>query len=523
MLWTALNLPQLPLDCYAQTTQSRPFAIVEKRRIHMANTAAHAQGVKDQMALSAALALAPMLQWRERDLREEKVALEDLSLWALQFTSHVSLAAPHGLLLETGGSARLFGGQESLLQKISAAIAAQGYHAVLASAPTPSGALMLARAGYAEHIATLPELRRVLPSLPATSLSSAQAYAATFESLGARNVADLMALPRDGLKRRFGDFLLEEIDRAFGHAPDPLRQVVPPALFKCSLPLPAPVESSEALVYASGRGLRQLEGFLRAGKRAVDRIELTLHHERHARRDTQDDTVLTLHLMQPSADAKRFTLLLAERLNRHTLARRVERITLTVPQLLRAEEITPTLLFEEEDAARDMRDLLERLHARLGPQAVQQLQVHADHRPARASGSVALLEAGDRAGSHDKKPKEPLPAPAFGPRPVWLLDPPRPLNQCAPTPFYEGPLKLLSSVERIEAGWWDEEPMDREYFIAQNTGGALLWVFREYPRQSEPARIDLKKLDLKQLHSKQPEPKQPDPSQANWFLQGYFA
>jgi len=493
MLWTALNLPQLPLDCYAQTAQEQPFAIVEKRRIHMANAAARAEGVKDHMALSAALALAPTLQWRERDPREEKAALEDLSLWAMQFTSHVSLAAPHGLLLETGGSARLFGGLDVLLERITAAIAAQGYHAVLASAPTPSGALMLARAGYAEHVTTLPELRRILPGLPATAMLSAQAYAATFETLGARSVADLLALPRDGLKRRFGDFLLEEIDRAFGHAPDPLRPVVPPASFKCSLPLPAPAESSETLVYASGRGLRQLEGFLRAGKQAVDRIELTLHHERHTKRDTQDDTRLTLHLMQPSADAKRFTLLLSEHLNRHTLARRVERITLTAPQLLRAEEITPTLLFEEENAARDMRDLLERLHARLGPQAVRQLQVHADHRPARASGSVALLEANRASTAQDKKPKEPLPAPGFGPRPVWMLDPPRPLNRSGDIPFYEGPLKLVSGAERIESGWWDGEPMDREYFIAQRADGALLWVFREhlYP--------------------------------PGWFLQGYFA
>jgi protein ImuB len=493
MLWTALNLPQLSLDCYAQTPHAQPFAIVEKRRIHIANAAAHAQGLKAQMALSAALALVPALQWRERDPSEEKAALEDLSLWAMQFTSHVSLVAPHGLLLETGGSARLFGGIEVLLEKISAGMVEQGYRAVLASAPTPGGALMLARAGYAEHVTTLPELRRILPGLPATALLGAQAYAATFETLGARSVADLLALPRDGIKRRFGDFLLDEIDRAFGHAPDPLRAVMPPASFKCSLPLPAPTGSSQALAYASGRGLRQLEGFLRAGKQAVDRIELVLHHERQAKRDTQDDTYLTLHLMQPSADAKRFSLLLSERLNRHTLERRVERITLTVPQLLRAQEITPTLLFEEENAARDMRNLLERLHARLGPQAVQRLQMHAEHRPARASGSVALLEAEPASAMPGKKPKEPLPAPGFGPRPVWMLDPPRPLNRSGEIPFHDGPLKLVSGAERIESGWWDGEPMEREYFIAQRADGALLWVFREH------------------LHP------------TGWFLQGYFA
>ena len=494
MLWTALILPQLPLDCYAGTATHSPFAIVEKRRVHMANTGAREAGVRHDMALSAALALCPALQWRERDARLEKAALEALSLWALQYTSGVSLAAPHGLLLETGGSARLFGGLEPLLAQIGAGVAAQGYGAVLASAPTPTGALMLARSGYAVHLQSVAELRRALPGLPAAALLGAQAYAATFESLGARSVADLLALPRDGLKRRFGDVLLDELDRAFGHQPDPLRAITPPQSFKCSLALPAPAESSEALVYASQRGLRQLEGFLRAGKQAVDRIELTLHHERHTKRDTaQNDVTLTLQLMQPSADAQRFTLLLAERLNRHTLERRVERITLAAPQLLRSEEATRSLLFEEESANKSLRDLLERLHARLGAEAVHSLRVEADHRPAQAAGAAALLDTAAPAGAARKKPKAPLPLPAFGPRPVWFLDPPRPLREVNQAPFYEGPLKLLAPPERIESGWWDGEQIRRDYFLAQTVDGTLVWIFRDH--------------------------QQP----LGWFLQGYFA
>ena len=491
MLWTALYLPQLPLDCYAQTQAQTPFAIVEKRRVYMANAAARAAGVRTDKPLSAALALEPALQWQEREPRAEKAALEAMSLWALQYTSAVSIAAPHGLLLETGGSAKLFGGLEVLLKQIAAGVAEQNYSAISASAPTPAGALMLARSGYSEHVNTLPELRRLLPGLPVSSLISAQAYATTFETLGARIIADLLALPRDGLKRRFGDFLLDELDRAFGHSPDPVRPIVPPQTFSCTLPLPAPAESSEALVFASSRGLRQLEGFLRAGKRAVDRIDLTLHHERNTRHDAQDNTVLTLHLMQPSADAKRFTLLLSERLNRHTLKRRVERITLAAPQLLRAEEITHSLLLEEENATKSMRDLLERLHARLGPEAVRQLQVRAEHRPEKASGDIALLNAPHQASA--KKPKEPLPVPAFGPRPAWFLDPPQPLRTVGKDPVYEGPLTLPGTPERIESGWWDGEPIQREYFIARTREGNLLWIFRDERRENR------------------------------WFLQGYFS
>src|SRR5579862_301072 len=133
MLWTALILPQLPLDCYARTGAEQPFAVAEKRRVHMANAKARASGVRAGLSLSAALALEPALQWQERDARLEKAALDALALWALQFTSAVSLAAPHGLLLETGGSERLFGGRGALLKQIAGGAAEQGYGAVLAS------------------------------------------------------------------------------------------------------------------------------------------------------------------------------------------------------------------------------------------------------------------------------------------------------------------------------------------------------------------------------------------------------
>jgi protein ImuB len=63
-------------------------------------------------------------------------------------------------------------------------------------------------------------------------------------------------------------------------------------------------------------------------------------------------------------------------------------------------------------------------------------------------------------------------------RPVWLVDPPRPLREQAGTPLLDGrPLWLVAGPERIEADWW-EDLVARDYFIAQADDGALLWVYR---------------------------------------------
>ena len=46
--------------------------------------------------------------------------------------------------------------------------------------------------------------------------------------MGLRSVAQLRALPRAGLARRFGPGLLLDLDRARGEAPEPHTWVVPP-------------------------------------------------------------------------------------------------------------------------------------------------------------------------------------------------------------------------------------------------------------------------------------------------------
>ena len=64
-------------------------------------------------------------------------------------------------------------------------------------------------------------------------------------------------------------------------------------------------------------------------------------------------------------------------------------------------------------------------------------------------------------------------------------------------PIYGSLLKLISGPERIEAGWWDDGAITRDYFIAENNLGQLLWIYCEH----DPARENKKK---------------------DWYLQGLF-
>jgi protein ImuB len=68
------------------------------------------------------------------------------------------------------------------------------------------------------------------------------------------------------------------------------------------------------------------------------------------------------------------------------------------------------------------------------------------------------------------------------PRPVWLLDEPTLLSE-QEVQLHQGALILEQGPERIESGWWDGKGVARDYYIARQTHGARLWVFRE--RQSK--------------------------------------
>jgi len=59
-----------------------------------------------------------------------------------------------------------------------------------------------------------------------------------------------------------------------------------------------------------------------------------------------------------------------------------------------------------------------------------------------------------------------------------MLTHPEPLAVRDGNPVYRGVLALAEGPERIETGWWDEDGIARDYFIAVNSRGVRLWIYR---------------------------------------------
>ena len=423
----------------------------------MCDAKAAARGLRSGLSVTAALALAPGLRLRERDAAVETEALLGIAAWAMQCTPNVALDFPDLVLLEVSGSLKLFNGLGEIAARLRNGLAAMGYSARLAAAPTARAASWFARAGKHCLIDNAALLEGELCTLPLSVLQCREEEA--LSSIGAGSIGDLLALPRDGLARRFGQGLLDALDQALGRLPDPRGFCVLPEKFCAAVELPAEATQAEALLFAAKRLLAQLEGFLAARAAGTRRLRLSLAHR------ATPATRIELGLVTPCREATHFALLLRERLQQTVLAEPVRAIALEVEAIEPLAHSNQNLFSDELREEGNWPRLIERLRSRLGASAVHGITLCADHRPERA---CTPIEPGAKQLALD-----------FDLRPFWLLERPQALEEKESVPCHHGSLKLLAGPERIESGWWDGADVARDYFIARAADAALLWVYRE--------------------------------------------
>ena len=502
MLWLALHLPLLSLESFAATlvagAPDRPaehsIALVDGHCISAANAAALAQGVKPGLKRATALALAPRIVLGQADPARDAEAMLPVAHGALAFTPNVSLQpasepgkAADTVLLEVQSSLRYFGGLERLLRRLRASVEPFGHAVSIASAATAAGAAILARVEPAPLCTTLDATRRALAAAPVWLLGPGRAHWEALQGMGLRRIGDLLGLPRAGLARRFGETLLAEIDAAFGRRADPREPIVAPRLFESRLELFARADSSEQVLYGAEVLLARLVAWLAAQHAFVRRFRLLMHHETRWQQGdrTPQATALEIGLAEPARDRAHLLVLLRERLAQIQLPAPTLELALQAEDIVKRaapnSELFPTRQGEDEGLTR----LIERLQARLGAGQVQRLAALDDHRPERASqlqdgAALAPLARPPqrRTARSARAPASASPGSAASTRPVWLQAPEALVERNA-RPLLDGrPLALLSGPERIESGWWDAALAERDYFIAEASDGALVWIYR---------------------------------------------
>jgi protein ImuB len=475
MLWIALELPALPLQIVERGGIARePLVIGEgpaqRPIVACANDAARSAGIRDGQAVAAAKALAGELRVLARDERAEREALERLAAWAQQFTPMVALDA-QGIVLEVESTLRLFGGHAKLSSAIRRGVHDIGFHATLGIAPTALAARLFARAEarglQVRACLEPPLLRERLADLPLFLLDWSGKTLARLTDLGILRLRDMLALPSEGVARRFGPEIVVRLERLTGRLADPRMPYVPPPRFHARLELPAEADGVEALLFPLRRLLVEFEGAMRGRGAGVQRLDLVLEHGRKARTRT------VLDFASPEREAEFILAIAREKLGRLSLPAASVAIALHAEALLAYAPRNATWLPGATEQAIDRARLIERLAARLGNDRVFGIALRDDHRPERHWGEACART----------RRRRPDGGKTYGERPMWLLHQPQRLNTADGKPTCQGALELLAGPERIETGWWDSAEVARDYYVAANPGGETFWIFREHRGQ----------------------------------------
>ncbi len=459
---------------------------------------AAAQGVRHGMRANGVQAIAPEVILQERDPQRERDALDAVALALLQYTPELAHANRHAdatLLMDVTASLTAFRGRRALCRRVRDSVHALGFSLRLAMAPTAQGAWLLAhrrradaRSPQRRRVVKLASLQRELDRTHFRWLPAAQAHADWLDGIGCHTLGDLRRLPRAGLQRRTDARLMEQLDRAYGEAPELYEWLQAPEQFAAFIELPYRIEQTALLLSGAQQLLLQMAGWLVARQQAVARLLFSLEHERG--RTRREPTTVEIALAEPVWQEAHVLRLVKERFARLQLPAPVMALRLEARDLSPWAPPNEQLFPEPGGTPEDYRRLLELLVSRLGAEAVQLASPRADHRPEAANCWQAAERGSGRALAHAKDAEDA----AVAARPFWLLEQPLPLSLHAHRPFYGSPLRLLSGPERIESGWWDGALALRDYFIAQGDEGACYWIYRER-----------------------------DAGSARWFLHGLFA
>ena len=447
------------------------------------DVAADALGLHPGMALAHAQAMVPGLLVVDADPAGDAAAVARLAAWCLRLSP---LTAPDkdGVWIDVTGCTHLHGGEAAMLETLLARLEADGVAGRAAIADTPGAAHALARhAPGRVTIAAPGSTAAAIAGLPVAALRLEPDAVATLRRLGLERVADLAALPRAPLARRFGAGVLRRLDQALGREAEPITPVVPPDTPQARLAFPEPLLTTDSFVAVIGRLIRRVCTVLEHAGLGARHLDLLF--------ERVDGTVAAIRVgtARPSRDPRHLGRLLEEKVETVDPGLGVDAVHLVVPF---AEPLAYGQMANlAADPAADVAMLVDRLSNRLGAKRVWRAAPVESDVPERSVRRVpAVAPPGGKAW------------PAW-PRPTRLLHPPQPVEMMSVLPDHP-PLaftwrrhrhrvRRADGPERVTGEWWQRDAeigAVRDYWQVEDEGGRRFWLYRRGDGQT-PATGDL--------------------------------
>lgn len=484
MRWLALVFPHLQLDSVyplpgnaqdaADEGSGKALVVMNAgQQVCQLNALALAAGIRPGMKLGTASALNGQLAFVNHDPAFERARALELAEMCYQASADIAFLAPDTLVFEVSGMLKLYGSFRHYWRDLAQILAGQAVHYHAALANTPMAARVLARSGFCavpleEQFAQQGWLTPALDALRVEQLDIPMRQQTQLQRLGLARLGHIRGLlqkdkGRKELAQRLGRELLDYLDQVLGLHIRPLEYFRPEDVFRQSVLLEHELHTSQSLLFPVKNLLQHMQVYLQRRACRVQQLRLSL-----SSREGKEQQ-LELSSIEPERASEVWLGLLQLKLESMPLSAPVTALRLEALKLLE-EHVGTQDIFEPVQAS-SPKQLLGRLRARLGEEALKCIRLQGDHRPEHAF-AYSELEHNPKQKTLcniEKEHSDHL----LTLRPSLLFE--------SPVPLSEG-VRIVHGPERIQSGWWTDAPVCRDYFVARNTEQQTLWVFRDAQR-----------------------------------------
>lgn len=464
--WFTLRQPEL---------KNLPLVLTESNHgkliITASNSNAEKKGIRIGTSLADARAIIPdLIALEHKPLLINRV-LNRLADWCIRFTPTVTTDPPNGLILDASGCSHLWGSDTIYIETISMKLTTRGYGVRVAMADTIGAAWAIAR--FSSDIRVIPEgkhLEALMP-LPTQALRLEPEVIERLYKLGLHQIQQILNIPRPSLRKRFGQHLPQQLDKALGNEMEwiePLQQVEP---YQERLPSIEPIVTETGIRIAlhqlidllctrlqqEQKGLRTatFKGYRVDGK--VEHIEIVTSRPSNNVKHLSKLFELKLSTIEPAWGIELFVLE-AGRVEDH----HAQQETMWAP---------PTGVEDQR-----ITELVDKIAGKMGMNTIHRYAPAEHHWPERSFTGTSL---------HEKLlttwPEHKL-------RPLQLLSTPQRIEVTAPIPDYppmlfrhQGKIHTIIKAdgpERIEQEWWLQQGQHRDYYYVEDESGNRYWLFR---------------------------------------------
>lgn len=474
-LWIYLHFPRLQLDLIEaantdsqsqQTALQQPRAVVNvtNNTLCQLNQAALSKGLKLDMGLASASLSCSDLQLHEYSDSIESNHIVNIADSLYLFTCDIVLAPPNAIMLRAQNMLTLYGGLQEYWQVIKRTLERQQIQFIAASAYSIQAAKVLAlnhkqlinndRAQIECH------LKECLLAHCDIDTKDLQKLA----RIGIRNYDDLCKLPAAELANRVSRFSMGIINELLGKQAAKVLFYQPKPRYYDYLELLYEITLSAKLLPVVGLCIDKLSEFLRLRNAHCLSIKMRFFQREHQPQEYKFNSIRPIYKTPDWLD------IIDLKLESIKFESSVYALSLSCEKY-EVAEIANDDMFSQKSTHLAALTLLSRLQSKLGSKGISRLSFVGDFRPERSTHSSSI----NRSSIISKTIKNKHSVNSiFADRPGLLLPTPEPLSL---------KVHIIKGPERIQTGWWDDHPINRDYYIGQSQNGQQIWVFKTPDQQ----------------------------------------